>query len=206
MGGGAHNWPLEINVVSQAFRDGTVAVADVTEAFPDYAWDRPSPCAGWSALDVLRHTEHTARRALQDVRDSVSNGPVSARTPAELASLNENDLNSMRPTTPTQHLRKFLELSGLVESEALSRPSAAGYQHGSQIWNLTSMVGVLAVEWHLHAWDLAQCINLHYAPLNVDVLVSIFRSSTPYLPLPDTADWESLLICSGRAAASRCPF
>ena len=38
-----------------AFRNGLDAFGAVVGAVPAPAWDAPSPCAGWTALDVLGH-------------------------------------------------------------------------------------------------------------------------------------------------------
>lgn len=39
----------------EVFIEGLAAFGDVVDAVPGEGWDAPSPCAGWSARDVLGH-------------------------------------------------------------------------------------------------------------------------------------------------------
>jgi hypothetical protein len=64
-----------------------------------------------------------------------------------------------------------------------------------------SMVaGALAVEWHVHAWDLGQSINFTYRPAAPERLVDAFKDGMAYLYLPSSYEdpWEAILSAAGR--------
>ncbi|GED99025.1 TIGR03086 family metal-binding protein [Gordonia crocea] len=45
--------------VVNVYRDGLDFFGTIVQAVPDGAWQRPSPCADWTALDVLGHVGET---------------------------------------------------------------------------------------------------------------------------------------------------
>ena len=71
----------------------------VVDAVPAEAWDAPSPCAGWSAADVLQHLIDTQRdfmlkagAEMPDPAPVVARGPADAwRTHAEATARNLAD-------------------------------------------------------------------------------------------------------------------
>ncbi len=46
------------------YRSTAAALSTVLDAVPADRWDRPSPCAGWSARDVVAHVVDTQRELL----------------------------------------------------------------------------------------------------------------------------------------------
>lgn len=49
------------NETSARYADANLPLAAVLDAVPADAWDRPSPCEGWVARDVVRHLIDTQR-------------------------------------------------------------------------------------------------------------------------------------------------
>lgn len=61
------------------------ALAEVLDAVDAGVWDRPSPCDGWSARDVVGHLIETQRSFLVDrgVLDAATSAPETGSDPAE---------------------------------------------------------------------------------------------------------------------------
>jgi uncharacterized protein (TIGR03086 family) len=49
------------NTVSERYAEAAAPLTALLDGVPADAWDRPSPCEGWSARDVLRHLIETQR-------------------------------------------------------------------------------------------------------------------------------------------------
>lgn len=56
-------WPSNI-----AYLRGLDVMSKVVEQVPDDAWQRPSPCAGWRALDVLGHVGAATNMGIRILR------------------------------------------------------------------------------------------------------------------------------------------
>jgi len=65
------------------FEAGLDAFAVVVGELPADGWDRPSPCAGWTALDVLGHLGTSLRMGISVLRGQQPTWPEVAR-PADL--------------------------------------------------------------------------------------------------------------------------
>ncbi|WP_369136644.1 TIGR03086 family metal-binding protein [Modestobacter versicolor] len=50
-----------MNTTATAYEATARSLSAVLDAVPAEAWDRPSPCEGWSARDVVRHLVDTQR-------------------------------------------------------------------------------------------------------------------------------------------------
>lgn len=82
--------PRPMDAASRFDRRNT-PLTRLLDAVPDDAWDRPSPCAGWSAADVVQHMIDTQRTFMLQAGASmphpepkVADGPATAwRTHAE---------------------------------------------------------------------------------------------------------------------------
>ena len=53
-----------MNRTAQRYDDAARPLTAVLDAAPADAWDRPSPCAGWTAADVVTHLVTTQREFL----------------------------------------------------------------------------------------------------------------------------------------------
>ncbi|RVW08456.1 TIGR03086 family protein [Prescottella agglutinans] len=63
------------------YRRLAASLTEIVDAVPADRWDSPSPCAGWSTLDVLAHVVETQTRMMDVVGLSVPDGPSVASDP-----------------------------------------------------------------------------------------------------------------------------
>ncbi len=125
----------------EMYTNGLDFFAGVVDSVPDGAWDRPSPCAGWTALDVLGHVgqatamgsailagEPIAFAAVQPPREAVTGVPASWW--AEIEAAGRAAAESVE------------DLDAVVESPMGSRTVREG-------------LSFPAVDLFIHGWDLA---------------------------------------------------
>ncbi|WP_448642696.1 TIGR03086 family metal-binding protein [Geodermatophilus sp. URMC 63] len=135
------------------------AVDDVVAAVPGDAWDRPSPCDGWTAADVLGHlaTGQTALAGLAAGRARPT--PGSAPEPPR-------HVLGADPAAGWRAARDA-SLAGLAAGD-LRRPVTTP----SGTTTLADFLDRLAVvELLVHAWDLATAAGVD-AALPADLVVS----------------------------------
>jgi hypothetical protein len=71
------------------------------------------------------------------------------------------------------------------------------------------MVGVACGEWHVHAWDLARSLGVHYRPADPELVFDGWWAGSPQLRPAEAAGllvaapvegdvWETLLSVFGR--------
>lgn len=119
----------------QAYTDLAGPFGAVVERLDPADWDRPSPCEGWSARDVLAHVVDTQRQFLQTHALDVGDRP---------------DLDAPGPAWRTH--------AGRVE-DLLSDPAVAGLTYDGVFGPTTvgdSMVRFYGFDLVVHRWDIAQ--------------------------------------------------
>jgi uncharacterized protein (TIGR03086 family) len=67
--------------IAERYRRLSQAFADKVAAVPSQAWDKPSPCDGWTAADVVDHVVTTQGMFLGFVGESAPEGPAVADDP-----------------------------------------------------------------------------------------------------------------------------
>ncbi|RIV39437.1 maleylpyruvate isomerase N-terminal domain-containing protein [Micromonospora radicis] len=182
----------------RSYLDGVAAVAEVCAGYQPADWARTGPCAPWSSLDVLRHLHATAQESVTGHREILRSGPKELMTSAELAAFNARSLVLLPVVAPPVALRSFKAAATRYLRVASAIPDLPSYTFRGRTWDARCSIGVLAVEWHLHAWDLATTVGRAYHPREPALLADAFRGGMAYLDPPAADDWPGLLRAAGR--------
>jgi uncharacterized protein (TIGR03086 family) len=151
---------LMVQTAADIYRSGLDFATSVIDRFPGDAWDRPSPCAEWRALDVLGHLGATTRFGIQ-----LLEGEQPAWQPASPPgdSVEGDPKEWWRGLADrARQVMSGVDLTQTVETpggrrtigEGLSFPAVDLYLHG---WDLARSVGV-AVEIPGEAIDFAHSV------------------------------------------------
>jgi len=189
-----------------AYLRGLDVMSDVVQRVPSDAWERPSPCAGWRALDVLGHVGTATEMGVRILRGGDLSfdppdppGEAVVGKPGEWwAKLAEDGRSSAQG----------VDLDREVESPRGTRTIREG-------------LSFPAVDLFVHAWDIAAATGIDYEPPEVDEVVAFAHSVIdpipsemvrggrvfgPELAAPAGADqWQALLAWSGRDPNWRAP-
>lgn len=184
-----------------AFLDGVAATERIASGLTEEGWACPTPCAEWNAADLLRHL----RCAAEDY-NAVLDGVLGGRTEtvlrgADLAEHNAARLAGLAPGAPLVHLASFGLSARMFAERAAGAWQCAMFQLHERRWIVGGYVGMCALEWHVHAWDLARSAGLSYHPHCWRTLAAAWRESLPHLPLGGDYTWAALLRASGREPA-----
>jgi uncharacterized protein (TIGR03086 family) len=162
------------------------AFTDRVRAVPDDAWDRPAPCEGWVARDVVRHLVEWIpaffgdRWPLKFAGPPVDEDPVAAWAALDVA------------------LR-----------DALDDPSVAGSEQDTPMGRSTfaaTLDMIATTDVFLHTWDLARATGgdehldpdeVHRLLVGMEPMDEVLRSSGHYgprTPVPADADEQTRLL------------
>jgi uncharacterized protein (TIGR03086 family) len=117
----------------------------VVDQVPSEAWERPSPCSGWSALDVLGHVGFTTEfgtKLLQGQSPDFSNLPDPPRS--AVAGDPQQWWHAM--VEPAKTALEGVDLDRVVESPIGPRSIGDG-------------LSFPGVDLFVHSWDLAQTVG-----------------------------------------------
>lgn len=140
----------------------------VVRRMPDEAWENPSPCEGWTALDVLKHQ--------CGVLDALAH---IART------------GEMLPPKSIENADNPLERWGETRDAVLAALDSPGaLQHEGKYWfGPMTVDGLIAVvQWDpmTHAWDLGQAAGIEahvpaeLAELSYDVISGMHETAVKW--------------------------
>lgn len=110
------------------------------EAVPTGAWDDPSPCEGWTALDVLTHVIDSEAGLLQKAGQDVSAGPTA-----------HND-----PMGAWTYVRDAAQA-------VLDDPTRAGTEYeafGTRTTVAATFGSFMSVDLIVHRWDIAHAAGI----------------------------------------------
>lgn len=183
------------------------AVAAVSALTPRVgAWDAPTPCAGWTVLDLAGHLTCVIRYWLRLLAAAVDGRPLAdLPTAGALAAMNAADLRSLPERGGPERIARFVELA----TEHHRRLEVSDWDLVLGRW---SGVGALTVrqhtvvaigEWHVHAWDLARALGGDHRPSAPELVQRgqhvLFRAVAAGDP------WDAVLGGYGRDPAWRPP-
>ncbi|MBW3664852.1 MAG: maleylpyruvate isomerase N-terminal domain-containing protein [Actinobacteria bacterium] len=181
-------------------RVGIAAIERIAETVTD--WQVPTPCTRWDAHTLVRHLHAIAADYLQWADDAPADRTRPLLRSAELAYHNEQAMVRL-PLLPARthlqvfsgHANRHLQLADRHwDWPMMLAPSA--------VWTVGQHVGVAAIEWHVHAWDLARSQGTDHRPGDTEVLADVWRArleGPTGQPLDGDHDtWEAVLIASGR--------
>ena len=188
--------------VLEAVRTGLLAVvAELEVADPD----AQTPCAQWRVHDLARHLEAIAGAFLLWTGSAVGGRIARLRVGEDLARYNDLMLTRLPRLALDVHARRYEALAldharlarATWDMPVLETPDDVVLEVGRH-------AGGVALEWHVHAWDLARARGAGHRPAATDVEVmahawdDVFAGLTGMVRDTRTDPWESLLCASGR--------
>ena len=190
------------DMVLSAVRAGIVAVvAEIEMADPE----APTPCTRWCVHDLVRHVEAIAGAYLLWTGSAV--GGRIARLPVGdgLARYNDLMLQRLPRLAPRDHARRFQDLATDHVRLALATWDMPVLETPDDVVLVVGRhAGGVALEWHVHAWDLARSRHADHRPDDDALSVLAHAWDDVYAGLTGTLrdtgsdPWASLLVASGR--------
>ena len=190
------------DTVIEAVRTGIDAVVvQVDAADPD----APTPCEHWRTHDLVRHLEAIAGAYLLWTGSAVGGRIARLRVGGELARYNDLMLERLPRLALPVHARRFEDLAtdhlrlacATWDMPVLETPDDVVLEVGRH-------AGGVALEWHVHASDLARSRGTDHRPDDDAVAVMAHAWDDVYAGLTGTVrdtgidPWTSLLAASGR--------
>ena len=149
-------------------RAGIGAIDTYAGRMPDEGW-ATTACGDWTAAEVVAHVEAVSGW-YHEWLDRAERGDASpAFTIEELPARNVEALRALPQAPPAAHVRAFVA-SATAYADRL--PTAWDLPYGYPRGTVTAgqHAALAAVEWHVHAWDLAQVLGVAHAPPHATVL------------------------------------
>lgn len=190
------------DAVLAAVRTGISAIVSVVDAADPEA---ATPCAQWDVHDLVRHVEAIAGAYLLWTGSAVGGRIARMRTGEDLARYNALMLDRLPRLALPVHARRFaamatdhVRLAGATwDMPMLETPDDA-------ILDVGQHARLAALEWHVHAWDLAQSRGATHEPDDdaVAVMVAAWDGTlsglTGAVREPSDDTWASVLVATGR--------
>lgn len=160
--------PLPRTDLANNYLSGVAAIEKVTASFDDDDWRGPA-CGEWSAAETVRHLvgvidwyDQWLNRALDGMSDSpFAESEFESRNVAAITDLEHLD-GPAAVTMFGAKARNYLDKA----LDHLLIPF--GYPAGTVTVGLH--LGIAAIEWHLHAWDMLAPRGTDYEPPNPESL------------------------------------
>jgi uncharacterized protein (TIGR03086 family) len=180
-----------VSEIADRYRKLAASFTARVDAVRDDRWSNPSPCEGWTAVDIVRHMTETA-------------GIFYSLVGRELPPIPSVDDDPKGAWAATRN----------AIQRALDDPAFAGLPYEGQLGHSTFEVGVdkfLSGDLLLHTWDLARATGLDER-LDPDEVSNVLSTLTPMdevmrapgafgpkVEAPDGADEQTqLLAFAGR--------
>lgn len=166
--------------------------------------EAPTPCSDWSARDIVRHLEAVAGAYVLWVAGAIGGRMTPLLVGGDLAAWNAALLERLPDRSTWNHHRRFRELASDHRRLVTAHPeSPMKFTPHGTVWTVLEHAGVAAIEWHVHAWDLAQAAGHEHSPDPVDAATLARAWSAVLTPaseraLPDGDPWPAVLKASGR--------
>ncbi len=164
-------------------------------------WAVPTPCAGWTLLELAGHALCKARSYHRQLNTAVEGRPLD-RLPrgARLASANAADLAALGPMPGPERLLAFDAVAGRYGERLAEVDWTMTVGSWDEIGRQSVGEHALAAvaEWHLHAWDVARAYGWPYRPDDPEVVAAGCRRSPGWAQTGDP--WDMALAAAGRGA------
>jgi hypothetical protein len=218
-----HSWGLSAPLrepvpVLAAYEAGVAAICRLAAQFDDASWGAPTPLPEWRAFEVAGHLRCVA----DDLHEYLDEAPVSryARLMAtgahpdtlarKLARQNAAELAALADAPPAEHIAAFAVSARSYAARVGAVWDLPHHQYRDTVVTVGGMAGAATAEWHLHAFDLSQALDLDYRPADPAAVLASWVAGMPHLPLAAGLPggkgtrhldaWHAVLAASGRLA------
>jgi hypothetical protein len=117
----------------------------------------------------------------------------------ELAALNEREVQEAVSRSARETLALFEASATAYVERAVPSWRIAPFQLGGGC--IGDALGIAAIEWHIHAWDLWQAGGQDHQPASADILRQCWARAVPHLPIdPFGEPWPAVLAAADRDA------
>ncbi len=190
--------------VLAAILEGIDAVQSIAAGYAADQWRLLTPCDEWDAVALAGHVLCVSRW-YHDWLDRAQAGETSK--PFDSSELPEQnrlalaDLDADGPVDGPTRVAAFAESARAYAgrlNDAWDLPF--GYPRGTVTAGLHA--GMVTVEWHVHAWDLAHAVGLDHRPAHPEVLVQAAATTQASLQV-DRGRGRGLAAAVGRSVAAR---
>lgn len=180
-------------------------VRDVHDFALVAAPDASTPCGTWRVHDLVRHLETVASMYVLWVGAALGGRTSRLRVGAELLAHNALMLERLPEHPTVEHAARHRDLA--LDHVRLSE---RGWDHpmlatpGDRLLTVGEHAGVAAVEWQVHAWDLATAAGIPHIPDEDDLRVltvawdDVLAQTTGTIRETSGDRWTSLLVATGR--------
>ncbi len=189
--------PLRARVLC-SYAEGVRALVRLGQEYVD--WTLPVESTACPAIGVAGHLLATARSCHR-----LLDASLAGRAPSDAD--RSRSLVCCGPIPPVPPDRLAAGIDRLVAFDAVAtrygeRLADTGSDLRLGVWDAEGRLSatrhglLLALEWHLHAWDLAGALGWDYRPADVEVLLDGLPPAPS--PLPTGGPWEAVLAIAGR--------
>ena len=192
-----------------AYDDGVRAVLRITAGFTPVTWDLPTTCPEWRAADLAAHLRCVAddyHEYLDEAPESrlaklMASGAPAPSIERKLARQNAAELAVLPDAPPGRHILAFARSAASYAARITRLLSLPHHRYRDRVITVGDMAGAACVEWHVHAWDLASALGLHYRPSRPEAVRVAWAAGVAQTPLlSDDDPWTAVLRSSGRLA------
>ena len=200
-----------------AYRDGVTVICELAARFTAEQWAAPTPCGDWRAADVAGHLRCMAddyHEYLDDAPGSrlarlMATGFPAATLARKQARQNAAELAELPDVPAADHIAAFAASARSYAARVAPLWDQPHHYYRGTVVTVGAMVGVACGEWHVHAWDLARSLGVHYRPADPELVFDGWWAGSPQLRPAEAAGllvaapvegdvWETLLRVFGR--------
>jgi len=190
--------------VLAAIVEGIDALESIAAGYGDDQWGLRTPCDEWDATALAGHVRCVSRwyhAWLDRAEDGEITKPFDS---SELPEQNRLALAELDAEGPLDGPARVAAFAQSARAYAGRLPDAwdlpFGYPRGTVTAGLHA--GMVTVEWHVHAWDLARTVGLDHRPAHPEVLVQAAATTQASLQV-DRGRGRGLAAAVGRSVAAR---
>ncbi len=170
-----------------AYHAGVTVICELAAQFTGEAWEAPTPCPEWRAVDMAAHLRCVA----DDYHEYLDDAPFSRlsrlmaasagpeRLARKLARQNAAELAALADATGSEHIAAFAASARAYADRAQQVWDMPHHRYRDTVVTVGGMLGAACAEWHLHAWDLARAQGKDYRPADPGILVEGWQAGIP---------------------------